>query len=264
MDMQIIIPTHGRSNSQLTTTWLSKNLRKRTTLVCPKREAWALEALGDDLRIVTQPNAEWKIAEKRKWIMNEWASRGYDKIIMLDDDLRFATRVSDTDWHLREVTKDELELEFNRIEEKLGPEFPHAGFGMRQGNNVVTEPGWKTPAKQVCTLAYYLPIVLKECELGRIETREDMDVTLQLLRKGYPNAVWENTVCDQREFGATGGCSIWRTIESTNADALQLANLHPGYVRVSERSYKAGINRLEVTISWKKALEDGMRERNNV
>jgi hypothetical protein len=110
------------------------------------------------------------------------------------------------------------------------------------------------------SLGYYLPIVVKECELGRIETREDMDLTLQLLRKGFPNAVWHTTVNDQRKFNAPGGASIKRTIESSNADAYKLAQLHPGYVSTVERPYKASVPRIEVVCQWQKALQDGRKK----
>jgi hypothetical protein len=108
------------------------------------------------------------------------------------------------------------------------------------------------------SLGYYLPIVVKECELGRIETREDMDVTLQLLRKGYPNAVWHTTVNDQK-FNAPGGCTNERTIEHSNADAYKLAQLHPGYVSTIERLYKVSVPRVEVVCQWQKALQDGLK-----
>ena len=49
-----------------------------------------------------------------------------------------------------------------------------------------------------------------------------MDLTLQLLRKGYPNAVWHTTVNDQRKFAAPGGATNERTIERSNADAHEL------------------------------------------
>jgi hypothetical protein len=110
------------------------------------------------------------------------------------------------------------------------------------------------------SLGYYLPVVVKECELGRIETREDMDITLQLLRKGHPNAIWTTTVNDQRKFDAPGGATNERTMESSNADAYKLASLHPGYVTVVSKDYKASVPRMEVICQWKKALEDGQRE----
>jgi hypothetical protein len=108
----------------------------------------------------------------------------------------------------------------------------------------------------IYSLGYYLPKVVEECELGRIETREDMDVTLQLLRKGYPNAVWHTTVANQRKYNAPGGATNERTVESMNADAYKLARLHPGYVRVDDKRYKTSVPRLEVHCSWKKALQD--------
>jgi hypothetical protein len=262
--MRIIIPTRGRKDKQLTVQSLvaplgDREFMSRVTLVCPQKEFSGLRAARDDYDVVAQPDATWTISKKRKWIIEEWHRRGEDKIIMLDDDLRFATRESEQDWHLKEITGAELRAEFKNLEEKLGPEFPHVGFGPRQGNNTLEEVGWKSPAKMCYSLGYYLPVVVKEVELGRIETREDMDITLQLLRKGYPNAVWMTTVNDQRKYDAPGGATDERTIESSNTDARRLAELHPGYVSFTERKYKASVPRIEVICQWKKALEDGLR-----
>jgi hypothetical protein len=53
--MQIIIPTRGRTNQQLTLQSLPRELRKRTTLVCPDQEAVRLAHLYDDVEIVVHP-----------------------------------------------------------------------------------------------------------------------------------------------------------------------------------------------------------------
>ena len=84
--MQIVIPTRGRTNQQLTLQSLPRELRQRTTLVCPKQEAVRLEHLYADVEIVVQPDPDWTIARKREWIMREWMRAGYDKIIFLDDE----------------------------------------------------------------------------------------------------------------------------------------------------------------------------------
>ena len=227
--------------------------------MCPKKEFGHFRSMRDDWDVMAQPDDGWTIAQKRKWIIEEFHRLGHEKIIMLDDDLRFSTRISEGDWHLKEIRGDELAAEFFRLEEKLGPDCPHVGFGPRQGNNTLEEVGWKQGTKMCYSLGYYLPVVVKECELGRIETREDMDITLQLLRKGYPNAVWMTTVNDQRKYDAPGGATDERTVESSNADARRLAELHPGYVSFTERKYKASLPRVEVICQWKKALEDGLR-----
>jgi hypothetical protein len=262
MDMAIIIPTRGRIDRQITLQSLSCELRKRTTLVCPEAEAVPLACRWDDVQIVEQPDPDWTISRKRAWIMRTWLAAGYDKIIMLDDDLSFATRISENDKGLRNICGEELIIEFERLANKLGPEFPHVGFGQRQGNNNVAS-GWKTPTRMTYSLGYYLPIVVNECELGRIETREDMDITLQLLRKGYPNAVWNTTATDQRGYAAPGGCTNERTMERSNADAHRLAALHPGYVRIVDKPYKASVPRKEVVCQWQRALQDGLATRGN-
>jgi hypothetical protein len=263
MAMQIIIPTRGRTNQQLTLASLPKELKQRTTLVCPKREVFKLSGLSDDVKVVAQPDDNWTIAKKREWILQEWHSMGHEKVIMLDDDLRFATRISETDWHLKEIRGKELIPEFDLLENMLGLEIPHVGFGPRQGNNRLSEVGWKSPGRMCYSLGFYLPIVIREVELGRIETREDMDITLQLLRKGYPNAIWNTTVNDQRKFDAPGGATDERTMERSNQDAFKLASLHPGYVSTVEKDYSASVPRIEVICQWQKALEDGVRSRKN-
>ena len=89
--MQIVIPTRGRTGQQLTLQSLPGELRKRTTLVCPEREA-SLLSHTYDVDVVVEPCPTWGIPRKREWIVREWLKAGYDKIIMLDDDLTFATR----------------------------------------------------------------------------------------------------------------------------------------------------------------------------
>jgi hypothetical protein len=142
----------------------------------------------------------------------------------------------------------------------LGPDFPHVGFGQGQGNNWVEEVGWKSPGKMVCALGYYLPIVAKECRWDLVELRQDMCATLQLLLKGYANAIWTVTVVDQKR-DAPGGCSIYRTNEMSDAEAERLAKQFPGYVSVVERDYKGSVPRKEVICQWQKALDDGRKKK---
>jgi hypothetical protein len=253
--MQIIIPTRGRTNQQLTLQALPSEWRKQTTLVCPKREASGLYRLYKDVEIVVEPYP-MTIAQKRGWIVQEWWKCRYDKIIMLDDDLSFATRISADDTSLRKIRGKELVPEFQRIEDKLGPECPHVGFGPRYNNNH-DSGGWKIPGKMQCALGYYLPIVAKEVSFSLVELREDICVTLQLLLKGHPSAVWTGTVVDQR-YDTPGGCSTYRTTEMNSAEAERLAALFPDYVTVVDKPYKSSAPRKEVVCRWQKALQDGL------
>ena len=262
--MRIIIPTRGRVNQQRTVSVLPRELLSRTTLVCPQQEQRRLACLDDDIQVVAQPDANMRIAATREWIIQHCLDRGYDKIIMLDDDLTFAARRSADDTRLRKIRGKELIREFDRLEEKLGPEFPHVGFGVRQGNDKLAEVGWQSPGRMCFTLAYYLPIVAKEAKFDTVEIREDFCMTLQLLLKGYPNAVWNETVVDQNGCNAAGGCSTYRTVEMSDAEAWKLASLYPEYVSVREPNYKTSVPRLEVTVQWQKALRDGQRNRSRL
>jgi hypothetical protein len=258
--MRIVIPTRGRVNRQCTFGFLSPALRARTDIVCPEREVREFYTLRNDYCCVAQPDPDMTIAQKRAWIMRTWSER-YERIVMLDDDLEWFVRKAPGDWHLRYVTNEDMDRWFGELEAKLSPALPHAGFGPRQNNNQ-QEPVWRTPDRMMYTLGYHLPTVLSVCELGRIEHREDMDYCLQLLRAGLPNAVNHELTASQGGYGKGGGGTEGeRTVEASNADAERLAELHPGYVRVSKRGYTSSVPRLEVVCQWKKALEDGLRGR---
>src|SRR6516165_821176 len=101
--MPIIIPTSGRTNAQITVQSLSGECLERTTFVCPEIEVFKLRLLDERIKVEAQPDPDWKIAQKRKWIIEEWLRRGCEKILMLDDDLSFSTRISENDTALRKI-----------------------------------------------------------------------------------------------------------------------------------------------------------------
>jgi hypothetical protein len=256
--MKIIIPTRGRVDNQLTFRNLPKELQERTILVCPKSEKFWLEKYK--CTTLVQPEEITTIAEKRKWIFDTAVADGIDKIVMLDDDLRFAVRREDDPGLFRKAEPEDIIEAFTQLETLLCEEIPHAGFAVRGSGigDAAKKGGWQLTGKRMMySLGYYVPTVKDHAIFGRIGTHEDMDITLQLLRKGFINAVNFSFVTDQA-FGKPGGCDKERTIEKNNADALKLAELHPGYVRVVQKDYKASVPRIEVVCSWQKALQDGL------
>lgn len=283
--LTIVVPTRGRVGRQFTLRalaglpapgrdWEPDDPRKtlppsqllaQTILVCPRGEApgHLAEFKGSGLRIWPQPDPDMTITKKRAWIMEECVRKGIEKILMLDDDMGFMARPDDTprDAPRLKVVKDWRQLQdyFDKMAAQLGPEMPHAGFGARMGND--KQPfGWVGPGRVMLALGYYLPTVLEHTELGRIETREDMDVCLQLLRAGFTNKILHELAVSPATYGAEGGCSGQRTTESSNADAYRLAELHPGLVSVVDKNYK-NEPRKEVVCRWKKALEQGLARR---
>jgi hypothetical protein len=256
--MLIYIPTYRRTHRQRTWQFLSEYWRKRTRFVCDAEDRELLLERDIGIKrshIVVHPRSVKTIAQKRAWIIEN--ARDYH-ILMLDDDLRFCNRVysSDTAWTLPNATPAAVGRALHELEDKFSRGYAHVGFGARQGNNTLADRGWRENARMIYALGYNLKVVRKVCELGRIETREDMDYTLQLLRAGYKNCINVEMVVDQY-FNAVGGAREERTMERSNKDAEKLAKLHPGLVKVVERNYKQSTPRKEVVVQWRKACKHG-------
>lgn len=254
--MRIFIPTYRRTNQQLTYANLPKLWRKHTVFVCDERDAPFLRVLAkpDGAGILLVPDYVKTIAQKRAWLIR---TRSEESILMLDDDLRFACRRDPKSSQLLTATEDEKMKFINQMNSNL-ERYAHAGFsgrGFAQDYN-----GWIENRRMMYALGYRPGVLRKYCELGRIETREDFDYTLQLMKLGFPNSVCYDFVVDQKGYGAKGGASEERTIESSNEDAKKLAELHPGLVRVVEKEYSHSIPRLEVVVSWAKAFKQSSDE----
>lgn len=251
--MKIYIPTYRRTGKQIAFRFLSDSMKGRAAFVCDEYDAPAMRRYGIETIVV--PLDIRTIAQKRAWLL---VTTQFDKIVMIDDDVNFSKRRPDN--RLTKATPEEVEEGLLELEAKLD-DYVHAGFHSRQGANV-TPPGW-IENKRMMYLLGYRPAVLREkCVLGRIEHREDFDYALQLLRQGYKNTVSTNYLVDQGyKYGAPGGASEQRKIAESDADALLLQKLHPGFVVAEARDYisenqkntAANKNRVEVRISWEKA-----------
>lgn len=256
--LHIIIPTYRRMPRQATLGYLPPEWCSRTTLVVDQQDYDLRRLYESQLRganLLVHPPEITTISAKRAWIIRQAA---FGKIVMFDDDLRFACRTGEGT-KLRQATHDDLDIYLNGLSSLLD-EHVHAGWSARQGNNNVEE--YQVLNTRMMFVLGYDTVVLRHLEargkiqLGRIKTREDMDLTLQLLRLGYTNAVDFRIAADQvAGFAAKGGCTEERTLESSNADAHLLAQLHPGLVKVVQKKYKGSLQREEVVVQWKKAYE---------
>lgn len=257
--MIISIPTRGRISKQVTLKWIPPAIHNQVLLVCPRDEVFFHKKNWPSVQVVAQPDEITTIAKKRAWMLHFMHDEGVTKTLMMDDDLLFYSRREEQPDRLKYALPEETIHWFAELEKRLTPDTPHGGFGPRQGNH--TQPaGWLQGTRMMLALGYHIPTVLANAEHGRINTREDMDVCLQLLRKGLPNQVTHEFVVGQGAYAERGGCEDERTLESSNADAEKLAELHPGLVRVVEKEYK-NHPRKEVVCSWKGALREGAQWR---
>ena len=262
-DLHIYIPSYRRAEktTRLTLRWLSPEWQERTTMVVDKKDHedyrrtwWNLgkeqEAMFNRVKwdVVSGKTAE-SIAQKRAHIMT---TTKHSKILMFDDDLEFCARAADgTLPRTDRVTVDKYLKDLEKILDK----YVHAGFGPRQNNNS-RGAGWQPIGRMMYALGYNMDVIRKKklLEYGRIETREDFDYTLQLLKQGYPNVLMHE-LCVGQTFNSKGGNSLCRTMDASNADADKLAELHPGLVNVVFKDYGTVEKRKEVIVGWKKAYE---------
>lgn len=255
--MIIYIPTYKRTSEQLTYKGLPEDWKDRAVLVCPKEDENALKFYNKNAHIIVQPDGLATIAAKRAWIIANCVD---DKMVMMDDDLVFAMRKPGKEDDGKLVR---CERNCKRLSGFLGElddyldNYAHAAISPRQGNNRM-ENGWHETKRAIYAWGFNTKIAQEELQLGRIQCREDMDYTLQLLRKGYNNIVGYECAVDQKKFDAPGGCKEERSMELSNEEAEKLAKLHEGYVKVVEKDYKSSVPRKEVIVQWKRAYNDAL------
>jgi hypothetical protein len=215
------------------------------------------EGLYFEHQFLIRPEHIKGIAQKRAWLLRNVP---VEKILMLDDDLSFEVRDGQPG-KTRAATPEDVGYWIEELWKKLD-HYAHAGFSVRRHNDKLPV-GWFENSRMQCVLGYRMDIMRQVCELGRIETREDFDYTLQLLKKGYPNAICAEILFSQT-INAEGGISTYRTVESSNAEAQQLEALHPGIVKAVDRKYKTQKSefgtRKEVICYWKKAYDQGEKQ----
>lgn len=268
--LPIYIPTRSRWQRCLTLDQLGPlALRRPVYLVVPEEQrhqyielsAASTQAWGCRVPVLAPPGVKG-IAATRQFIGRHAAAytHAHKKFIMLDDDLRFVRRKSKDDWHLQPNKPMDHVMMLAKVEAYLD-KYAHVGISARQANNQMDLPA-EYSVRCIRALAYRTH-EFNRCVHGRVNIMEDFDVTLQLLAKGYPNAVLTYWAQDQAQTQAKGGCSDYRSHKLHENNVRKMAALWgDGIVRLRQKQNKTGGefgSRLEATIYWKKAL--GLYER---
>lgn len=274
--MLIVIPSAGRARRQVTLRSLkTAGVLKETVLVVPaKDELGYMNLTGyDGVRIIYLPEQWAGIAKTREWILTKMPRDGHRFIAMLDDDMDFCWRPVVDEPKLETIKdKDRMVAMLNTLVFWLSSGFVHVGISARQGNNnkfydddhlyglhAYRDATRMMNAYAYDTVALDALIERSAVQLGRVPVMEDFDLTLQLLRAGYPNRVSFEYCWNQRLSGAEGGCSTYRTAEMQAAAAGALAGLHPEFVKVvpkTSASQKGAMaTRIDVNVQWRKAYD---------
>lgn len=245
MPASIFVPTLNRPMRQPVAEMLSA-ARIPYTLIRSPRDTVA-ESVYTDMGFPVVTVDTWGIRETRQAILEMPAER----IIMLDDDLRFFVRHREGA-RFRAANPTDVKAMIAELDYKLD-RFAHGGVMPRyMGNRAPRD--FTMNVKYYHVLAYNKALFPKDRTIAfRTAVGEDHDLNLQLLEAGCRNFVLTEWAQDDNE-GASGGCSTWRTVELEYREADRLAELHPGLVkRVHHRVY----------VQWKRAFDE-QQERERV
>lgn len=273
--MLIAIPSRGRAGKQVTVRHFEEyNILNNVVVCVPKDEVRQYRFLPCE--VVGVPQRCEGIAATRQWILTELAvERKAKYVLMLDDDMDFCYRPNVKEPKLLTITdKKQFTNMLNTLAGWLDEGFVHVGLSARQGNNheflgkegmglyAYRDVTRMMNAYAYNTVALNLLIYEGKIHLERVPVMEDFDLTLQLLRLGYPNRVSFEYCWNQRGSGAVGGCSTYRNAEMQQLAAEMLAKLHPGFVTVitkdskdTSSSWTGMKTRVDVKVAWQKAYE---------
>lgn len=269
MDIQLVIPTHGRPAKQVTLMQVPESMRDKVLVVTSTHaDAQQIVDNYDHVNIVVAKGVK-SIAEKRHWIMNNVKAKF---IFMMDDDMTFFARCDlkhrayGDGWKLRKTAPAGVYLlnkatdgDWNKFVADLH-RMPAVAVGMssRMGNDR-QEAMWAANTRLMHAFGVNVATYKKlKLSFAEVKVREDMNVALRLLRAGYSNTVYFDMCCSPGSYNAPGGASTERTLEQSNKEAVHLAALHPGLVKVVQKHYATSLPRKEVVVQWKRAYAEGV------
>lgn len=249
--MHLYILSRGRAHQQRTLQSLPTKLLSDVTIVVPQAEASAYRKMWPSVRVKTQPESIRRIAEKRAWVTRTHFHNGRrEPMLLLDDDLhlyewdgqRHVTPQRDSASWLRLWRAGMAKLFVDYAAVSLGTKAFALPGTIRQNYHMGYVFGFTYDA--------YNAIVW-----NRVNFYEDIDYTLQLLRKGHRIGVTYEITVQQHKANAPGGCSDERSQEAMDADLETLIKLHPGIIRRKQAT--ATHPQANTRISWRGAAKEG-------
>ena len=99
--------------------------------------------------------------------------------------------------------------------------------------------------------------VIDEIDFNYVPIQEDVHFNLELLTRGYPNAIMEE-FCYHQKYNNDGGCNTFRTQQMEDMCAEKLNKKFPKYYTIdySKTSTKRTIGKLRTRVMYSKAYKE--------
>lgn len=244
----VYIPTYNRDRLPSVENMRGTRILERTALVVHPDEVDRYAHHG--VQVISCP-VQGDLGTVRQWLLERHRGR---KMVQMDDDLKFAVRRLDNPKKFVPATAEDVDVMFDRVFELLD-DVPLVGVRQRGGaNNSV--PPFEIAVRQCMFHGIDVDVARKEGFNYKPIVFEDFDYTLQVLTRGYQNAVLTTHTIDQGESNAPGGVAAYRDNTRMEQDAADLALEYSDFVKVVRKPGWRGLDgeRTDVTIQWKKAL----------
>jgi hypothetical protein len=249
--MHLYILTRGRADIQLTLAQLP-NAAAAVSLVVPRVEAAAYRLANPDVDVLVQPDSVRLISEKRAWTCRQHFQNGRrEPLLLLDDDLHFYLW---TQGHHR-TTLSASGAEWRAFWRTTLPRLFAQFTAVSLGTKAFALPGGVRPNYHMGFAFGFTYEAYKAIKWNRVNFYEDIDYTLQLLRRGCNIGVTYDCVVQQHKAQAAGGCDGERTVEAMQRDLKKLIVLHPGIIQ--EKVATSSHPQANTRISWRRAAKEG-------
>jgi len=256
----VVIMSRDRSDKQVTISKLSDKILKNTYLAINRGELKAYQDNNPGFKNIVTHSVQGE-GPTRKWIMDTFGPK-CEHLYMLDDDMDFSVRKVPGSIKITKCEPEDIDDMFKLLSSWLDSGFAQVGISSRGGNNRVEEE-WVEISRVVGFHGYNVEKFLASgARFDRIITMLDFDVTLQLLRAGFPNRISYKYCWGQKQSNSPGGCATYRTPSVMKEAAAALAKLHTGFVTIDyHKKTKTGWGdgfgneRTDVVINWKAVYE---------
>ena len=225
------------------------------TLVVQSHEAAAYREAYPDNRVLSLPQEIKTLGPTRKYMLDQVSWKHDGKIILLDDDLSFAYRNVEGDYHIKVATPEQVEHMFSEVELAL-EKFCHVSVSGREGQNRLPDEPVNN-CRYMRFLAYNTCLFPPGIHVGRVDGMSDFDLNLQLLRAGKPSLMFTKWAQGHKGTQTPGGCSEQRSLESHAAEVDFMVEHHSPFVKSYFKDDKGAGEfgkRKEVRVQWKKAF----------
>lgn len=260
--IEIIIPTLGRVDKQVTLDNLPDKWKSVTTLVVQEHEHDEMKQRYSDIcNIWCLPPETFGISWTRKHIAEHWKGK---RIFVMDDDLKFV-QLTDNGEKMVGAPAEEKDFDhmFSEVERLMDEGIMHGGLGV---NNTPPSTNPYNHNSRVYTNMFFSEqFPVDEIDFGTDYELmpEDFFITLQLLTAGHQNVCFNHFRVNPSATNAKGGCETFRTIENHNRGQEILAEKFPEFVTVTTKVQTsgpwAGMEKKALSIKWKKAYESSQK-----